>query len=163
MNSGNPLGLGWLQLTIDDGKRSSSATSYLAPNFIRRPNLHVLLNTRVTRLLKTSKSTKRPVIRTVEFANENTPEARNKLTARKEVILSAGTVGTPHILLNSGIGDAGDLTALGINPIVSLPDVGKNLSDQPALSNNWFVNSDDTLDNHQQNFEGKFAEGMGET
>ena len=62
-------------------------------------------------------------------------EPRITLTATKEVILSAGTVGTPHILLNSGIGDAEDLKALGIDSIVNLADVGKNLSDQVALSN----------------------------
>ncbi|KAG6896159.1 hypothetical protein C0992_009908 [Termitomyces sp. T32_za158] len=114
-----------------------------------RPNLHVLLHTRVTRLFETLSSPKlsKPLIRTVEFANENTREPSINLTASREVILSAGTVGTPHILLNSGIGNAGDLTALGIHPIVNLPDVGKNLSDQVALSSSWFVNSNDTLDN----------------
>ncbi|KNZ75849.1 Choline dehydrogenase, mitochondrial [Termitomyces sp. J132] len=148
MNSGNPLGLGWIQLTIDDGKRSSSATSYLASKFIKRPNLHVLLHTRVTRLLETSNSTdiEKPLINTVEFADESKREPRITLAASKEVILSAGVVGTPRILLNSGIGDPQDLRELGINPIVSLPDVGKNLSDQVALSNNWFVNSNNTLD-----------------
>ncbi|KAG6890055.1 hypothetical protein C0995_012513 [Termitomyces sp. Mi166 len=153
MNSGNPLGIGWMQLTIDDGKRSSSATSYLASKFISRPNLHVLLHTRVTRLLETPSSTKlgNPLFRTVEFANEITREPRITLTASKEVVLSAGIVGTPHILLNSGIGDVEDMMALEINPIVNLPDVGKNLSDQPALSNSWFVNSNDTLDNINTN------------
>ncbi|KAG6867838.1 hypothetical protein C0993_010411 [Termitomyces sp. T159_Od127] len=145
-NSGNPLGVGWIQFTIDDGKRSSSATSYLGPNFIMRPNLHVLLHTRVTRLIETPSSTKlaKPLIRTVEFTDENTREPRVNLTASKEVILSAGTVGTPQILLNSGIGDAADLTALGINPIVNLPDVGKNLSDQAALASSC-VNTNATL------------------
>ncbi|KAG6896161.1 hypothetical protein C0992_009910 [Termitomyces sp. T32_za158] len=88
-----------------------------------RPNLHVLLHNRVTRLLETPSSTKlaTPLIRTVEFADENTR------------------------------GDAGDLTALGINPIVNLPDVGKNLSDQAALVISWSVNSNDTLDNVNNN------------
>ncbi len=49
-NSGNPLGVGWLQATIKDGVRSSSATSYLAPKFVDRRNLHVLVNARVTRV-----------------------------------------------------------------------------------------------------------------
>lgn len=71
---------------------------------------------------------------------------RTRITASKELVLSAGTIGTPHILLNSGIGDASELSAIGIHPIVDLPSVGKNLSDQPALLNAWFVNSNDTLD-----------------
>ncbi|KAL0577510.1 hypothetical protein V5O48_004496, partial [Marasmius crinis-equi] len=53
MNSGNELGIGYPQWTIKDGARSSSATSYLAPEFLRRLNLKVLLNARVTRLTQT--------------------------------------------------------------------------------------------------------------
>ena len=62
--------LGWTQSTIKGGQRSSSATSYLAPQFIGRPNLHVVLGARVTRLVKTSKlsSIGLPVFRTVEVA-----------------------------------------------------------------------------------------------
>ncbi|KAG6907390.1 hypothetical protein DXG01_009081 [Tephrocybe rancida] len=136
MNSGDPLGLGWLQATIKRGERSSSATSYLEAKFIDRQNLHVLLNTRVTRLLETrSSGPSQPVIRTVEFADEDTQKPRITLTATKEVILSAGTIGTPHILLHSGIGDAKSLKAIGIRPVVDLQDVGRNLSDQPALGN----------------------------
>ncbi|KAG6826879.1 hypothetical protein H0H92_014059 [Tricholoma furcatifolium] len=152
-NSGNPLGLGWLQTTIDDGRRSSSATSYLGPEFINRPNLHVLLKTRVTRVLKASNSVEddHPTFLTVEFANEDTRTPLLTLTATKEVILSAGTIGTPHILLSSGIGDAGQLTSIGITPLVDLPDVGKNFSDQPAVGNSWSVNSNITLDNISNN------------
>ncbi|KAG6908850.1 hypothetical protein DXG01_003016 [Tephrocybe rancida] len=147
MNSGNPLGLGWLQVTIKRGERSSSATSYLGAKFIDRQNLHVLLNTRVTRLLETrAPGPSQPVIRTVEFADEDTQKPRITLTATKEVILSAGAIGTPHILLHSGIGDAKSLKAIGIQPVVDLQDVGRNLIDQPALGNAWLVNSNDTLD-----------------
>jgi choline dehydrogenase-like flavoprotein len=52
MNSGNELGFSWLQSTIKNGTRSSSATSYLGPEFIKRPNLSVLLHARVTRVLQ---------------------------------------------------------------------------------------------------------------
>ncbi|KAF8066690.1 pyranose dehydrogenase, partial [Lyophyllum atratum] len=134
MNSGNPLGLGWLQTTIGNGQRSSSATSYLGPQFINRRNLHVLVNTRVTRILKTNSVGSTPVIRTVEFTDEKNLGPRRVITASKELVLSAGTIGTPHILLNSGIGDATELSAMGITPIINLPSVGKNLSDQPGLS-----------------------------
>ena len=66
--------LGWTQSTIKGGQRSSSATSYLAPQFISRPNLHVVLRTRVTRLVKTSKpsSAGLPIFRTVEVAHNVT-------------------------------------------------------------------------------------------
>lgn len=49
------------------------------------------------------------------------------MNATKEVILSAGAIGTPHILQLSGIGDETILEPLGIETLVSLPDVGKNL------------------------------------
>ncbi|GLB35186.1 putative aryl-alcohol oxidase [Lyophyllum shimeji] len=138
MNSGYLLGLGWLQATIKGGSRSSSATSYLGPDFINRPNLHVLLNTRVTRVLS---STRDRTFRTVEFM-QRAQGPKAVVSARKEIMLSAGTVGTPHILLNSGIGDREQLKLLGINTSHHLPDVGKNMSDHPRLVNNWFVKGD---------------------
>lgn len=64
INSGNELGFGYPQSTIDHGVRSSSSTSYLAPRYINRPNLSVLLHAQVTRLLAVN-GTK--VVRTVEF------------------------------------------------------------------------------------------------
>jgi choline dehydrogenase-like flavoprotein len=69
-----------------------------------------------------------------------------RLTASKEIILSAGSVGSPHILLNSGIGNAQTLTALGVKSIVNLPDVGQNLSDHTFLGNPWLANGTDTFE-----------------
>lgn len=74
------------------------------------------------------------------------PGTRHNFTAAKEVILSAGSVGTPHILLHSGIGDRAALEKLGIKSLHDLPDVGRNLSDHPLLPNAWFVNSTDTFE-----------------
>ncbi|OBZ67629.1 Pyranose dehydrogenase [Grifola frondosa] len=64
----------------------------------------------------------------------------------KEVILSAGSIGTPQILQLSGIGDAALLRAVNVEPLVNLTDVGKNLIDHPLLANHWFVNSTSTMD-----------------
>jgi choline dehydrogenase-like flavoprotein len=52
MNAGSPIGVGWIQQSVGDGQRSSSATSYLAPKFLARPNLAVLVNAEVTKLVK---------------------------------------------------------------------------------------------------------------
>ncbi|KAF9459331.1 pyranose dehydrogenase [Collybia nuda] len=151
LNSGMMLGLSWLQTTIRNGKRSSSATSYLGPMFIVRPNLHVLINTRVTRVLPSEMEVgDRLTFDAVELAV--TSEApRHIVIAKREIILSAGTVGTPHILLNSGIGDEAELTALGITAFLHLPDVGRNLSDHPRLASNWFVRGNLTFDMINQN------------
>ncbi|KAF8154884.1 aryl-alcohol-oxidase from pleurotus Eryingii [Crassisporium funariophilum] len=150
MNSGNHLGIGWLQSTVTGGRRSSSATSYLGPQFINRPNLHVLIGARVTRLIQTGKTRGIPEFRTVEFAM-NLQGPRLRLTASKEVVLSAGAVGTPHILLHSGIGDPKSLQKLGIPSLVNLPDVGQNLSDHPLLINVWLVNSTETFEKAGRN------------
>lgn len=68
------------------------------------------------------------------------------LTAKKEVILSAGPVGSPFILMHSGIGDANDLSRFGIKPIVNLPSVGRNLSDHPLTAIVWLVNTTETIE-----------------
>ncbi|KAF7432616.1 hypothetical protein PC9H_004558 [Pleurotus ostreatus] len=141
-NSGNQLGIGWLQSTItSEGRRDSSATSYLGPSFISRPNLHILLNSQVTRLLPASDESDDD---TSIFDLTDTPGTagpKHVVTAKKEIILSAGSIGTPHILLHSGIGDRDELSNLGISPTHHLPGVGKNLTEQPAVNNVWLVDS----------------------
>lgn len=62
------------------------------------------------------------------------------------MILSAGSIGTPQILLLSGIGDKTELSALGIKTIVNNPSVGRNLTDHSLLTNLWYVNSTGTFD-----------------
>ncbi|KAF7420885.1 hypothetical protein PC9H_011403 [Pleurotus ostreatus] len=144
-NSGNPLGISWMHSTIGGALRSSSATAYLAPALRRRGNLDLLYNAQVTRLLRTGNSGGLPVFRGVEFAS-NSSAPRFNLTASKEVVLSAGAVGTPQILMLSGIGDAAELRQVGITPVVDLPEVGKNLQDHPLVPIQWTVNSNRTMD-----------------
>ncbi|KAJ7497721.1 alcohol oxidase [Mycena latifolia] len=141
MNSGNHLGVGWGQATVKNGLRSSSATSYLAPKFVNRPNLHVLLHAWVTRVLPTASNE----FRTVEFV-QDLKGNRFTLTARKEIVLSAGSVGSPTILMYSGIGNSSALKALGIEPLHNLPSVGQNLTDHSLVPLGWFVNSTGTFD-----------------
>ena len=70
------------------------------------------------------------------------------MTARKEVILSAGVFNTPQLLMLSGIGDPAELTSLGISVRVDLPSVGKNMSDHVLLTNPWQVNNNDTFEQY---------------
>ncbi|KAK0471532.1 alcohol dehydrogenase [Armillaria novae-zelandiae] len=101
-NSGYHLGIGWEQTTVGNGTRSSSETSYLAPGYIDRENLHVLIHSYVTRILAPNKTTSdhKPHFNTVEFTQDT----------------GGGSVGTPHILLNSGIGNATELSTVGVTP-----------------------------------------------
>lgn len=71
--------------------------------------------------------------------------------AQNEIILSAGSIGTPQILQLSGIGDPTTLNSVGITTIVSSPSVGQNLSDHPLLAVHWLVNSTTTLEEVARN------------
>ncbi|CAK5271523.1 unnamed protein product [Mycena citricolor] len=137
MNSGSPLGIGWTQATIKNGSRSSSATSYLGPQFVSRPNLHVILNAQVLSILSTGPNE----FKAASFVQKGKIMT---VTARKELILSAGSIGTPNILLHSGIGNSSTLRTLGIKPLHNLPSVGQNLSDHALLPFGFSVNSSNT-------------------
>ncbi|THU97770.1 alcohol oxidase [Dendrothele bispora CBS 962.96] len=143
-NSGHQLGIGWSQSTIFNGTRSSSAASYLAPPFRQRPNLHILLHAYVTRILPATTNQSHS-FSGVEFT-QDAGETLQVVTATKEVILSAGTIASPQILLNSGIGDSESLSELGISPLLHLPSVGQNLTEQALLAYIWVVNSTDPRD-----------------
>ncbi|KXN82733.1 Oxygen-dependent choline dehydrogenase [Leucoagaricus sp. SymC.cos] len=134
-NAGRPIGIAWTQFSIANGTRSSAATAYLDP-VLDRPNLSVLVNNYVTKIMETAKGS----FRAVEFA-QNQTSLRQQLTAKKELILSAGVVGTPQILLNSGIGDPVELEKVGVKPVFSLPDVGKNFSTEPMIPFSWAANT----------------------
>ncbi|KAJ7145751.1 hypothetical protein C8R44DRAFT_723663 [Mycena epipterygia] len=86
-----------------------------------------LLNTHVTRLIADFTA--------ATSQKENGPTY--SFTADKEIVLSAGTIGTPQILQLSGIGPKEVLTQAGITPIVDLPDVGRNLQDQAIFFMQW--------------------------
>ncbi|KAF7351661.1 Choline dehydrogenase, mitochondrial [Mycena sanguinolenta] len=149
-NSGRPLGLGWPQQTIGGPARSSGATSYLAPQFLNRSNLHVLTNTMVTKLVQTGTDKGKPAFRSVQYTQSRTGPTTT-VTAKNEVILAAGAIGTPHLLLLSGIGPKEQLSAHGIKTVLNNPAVGANLTDHPLVSNMWYVNSNATWDVLGQN------------
>ncbi|KAJ3992054.1 alcohol oxidase [Lentinula boryana] len=140
-NSGSELGFAWQVSTINNGTRTTAATAYLADNYLARPNLDVVVNALVTRVLASNGSD----IDTIEFhAVGNTTNLN--VQASREVIMSAGSINTPHILLNSGIGDNATLSAMNITPVHHLPSVGQNMSDTTVIYVSWEVNSTDTFD-----------------
>ncbi|KAM6491309.1 aryl-alcohol oxidase-like protein [Amanita muscaria] len=134
-NSGHGLGIGWVQNTVGNSARSDSATAFLTPAATSRPNLDVLLQTQVISLIQTAPATFKGV-----QISQGPSYPKFTLTAQKEVILSAGAVGTPQILQLSGIGQKSYLKSLGITPVVNLPDVGQNLQDQPIVMIQYSVN-----------------------
>lgn len=76
---------------------------------------------------------------------------RHVITVSKEIILSAGSIGTPHILLHSGIGDRNALSALGVKLTHHLPSVGQNFTEQPAAIIHWLVNDNNTYERFTRN------------
>lgn len=103
-----------------DGVRWSSADGYLRPA-LERPNLTVFTGEQARRIVLEDGRA-----RGVELATR-------RLSARREVILSAGAIGSPHLLMLSGIGDERDLAAAGVEPRVHLPGVGRNLHDHATV------------------------------
>lgn len=117
-------GVGFAQLNIRDGRRQSVAEAFLRP-VLGAPNLTVLTSARAVRLLFEGTRCVG-----VELTHDG---ALRRARAAHEVVLSAGTIESPKLLLLSGIGPAGALAPLGIEPLVDLPGVGENLHDH-ALS-----------------------------
>ncbi|KAF7294288.1 Aryl-alcohol oxidase-like protein [Mycena chlorophos] len=138
LNSGDCLGVGWIHTTIGDGVRSSSSTAFLNPALATHDNLDLLIHTHVTRLLPTCPGSVFDFRKVVLAQAEDGPTFT--LTAKKEVILCAGVIGTPQILQLSGIGPTDVLKQAGVPQLVRSPDVGQHLQDQPVVFYQWRVN-----------------------
>ncbi|KAB5566260.1 aryl-alcohol-oxidase from pleurotus Eryingii [Coniochaeta sp. 2T2.1] len=142
LHGGNQVGTTTvLNFADEKSRRSYSAPAYLSPVQDRK-NLDILVDTTITRLLANSGAHK--TSSNVHFDGVEVAAERNgpcyTFRAAKELILSAGTIGSPQILMQSGVGDAKALTKLGIKPLLDLPGVGQNLVDQPAASIYYSVN-----------------------
>jgi choline dehydrogenase len=122
-NAGSNLGVDYTQVSQRRGRRVSSASAYLHP-VMGRPNLTVVPDATVTRLLIEDGR----VVGVSHVVDGELHTAR----VRRGVVLTAGAVNTPQILLLSGVGPAEHLRALGIDVVVDLPGVGENLSDHLA-------------------------------
>jgi choline dehydrogenase len=114
-------GVGYYQLTQRNARRSSAAMAYLAPNR-GRANLTVRTDAQVRRLI-------------VEAGRAVGVELMDgtRLTAGAEVILSSGAIGSPRLLMLSGIGPADHLAEVGVTPILDQPGVGSNFQDHLDL------------------------------
>ncbi|TFY62644.1 hypothetical protein EVG20_g6631 [Dentipellis fragilis] len=141
-NAGNQIGWGWTQSTIEAGSRTTSATAYLDP-VLSRSNLDIVINAQATKLIQTGTDNGTPIFNGVQFTKSKS-SPRFAVNATKEVILSAGSIGSPQLLMLSGIGPSSQLSSVGIQTVVNAPGVGQNLQDHPLLSNFWSVDSGQT-------------------
>ncbi len=113
------------QTTTRDGKRSSTYHAYLEPA-LDRDNLTVVTGAHVERILLDRDGDR---VRATGVAYRTADGAHEEVVAGTEVVLSAGAIGSPHLLLLSGVGPAEELSAAGVEPVVDLPDVGRHLKD----------------------------------
>jgi choline dehydrogenase-like flavoprotein len=121
-SSGDTEGFARSQYSIRNGRRSSASTAYLKP-VLSRKNLTLKTGVFVTKI--TMRGTRATG---VEYSQGG---AIHRVSADREVVLSAGTFNTPQLLMLAGIGPADHLREIGIAPLVDLP-VGKNLQDHWA-------------------------------
>jgi choline dehydrogenase-like flavoprotein len=119
-------GLGYYQLTQLNARRSSTSTGYLSP-IRNRSNLRVMLQTQVLRVMVEQR---RAVGVEIVSGSDRTPRV---VRAEREVIVASGAIGSPKLLLQSGIGPADHLRAVGVDVVHDLPGVGSNLQDHLDL------------------------------
>jgi choline dehydrogenase len=128
-NGPEPQGVaGFFPKNIRDGRRLSTAAAFLDPA-CRRSNVAIRSSVHVTRVLLEGHR-----VVGVEYLCDGQLERER---ASREVVLCAGAIDTPKLLMLSGIGAADDLRTLGIPALVDLPGVGANLQDHLKLSIRW--------------------------
>jgi choline dehydrogenase-like flavoprotein len=121
VNGPSQDGVGYYQMTQKNARRASTATAYLKPAQSRK-NLHIRKNTLVKNLIIENRK-----VRGVELANGE------KFFADRETVLASGAIGSPKLLLQSGIGPADHLKSVGIDVRHDLAGVGSNLQDHLDL------------------------------
>ena len=119
-NGADQEGVGYFQMTMKGGRRCSSAVAYLKPAK-GRPNLTIITGAQTQKVVIEHGVATGVVIRQDDITTT--------ISARREVILSAGAIGSPQILMLSGVGDGTHLQEHGIKVVKSLNGVGKNLQD----------------------------------
>ncbi|KAF2900364.1 hypothetical protein ILUMI_05823 [Ignelater luminosus] len=145
-NAGSQLGVALVQATVGNGQRVTTNDAFITPIRNKRRNLVIRTNANVARVLINRKTKK---AYGVEYYTNKT---LNRVLARKEVIVSAGTVNSAKVLMLSGVGPAEHLQSRGIKVIHNLP-VGHNLHDHTTLDGLVFsINKSSTIvDDIQRN------------
>ncbi len=129
INGERQEGFGAFQMNVHDGVRASTAEAYIRP-CRHRPNLAIETRTLATGITIEGNRAAGIAVRRADGSGETCRAAR-------EVIVSGGAVGTPHLLKLSGIGPADELRQHGIDVAADLPGVGENLQDHPIVYMKW--------------------------
>ena len=149
-NSSDFEGAGVYEANIDNGRRASSNSAYLKPA-LSRSNLHIIRNTAVQKIVFDNEC------RACAVQVADGAQVAN-YAARKEIILSAGAVDTPKLLMLSGVGDGAQLSSHQIPVRNELKAVGKNLQDHLCVSY-FFRSTIPSLNDEFRSFTGKLKMG----
>ncbi len=128
-NRPDAAGCGPVPFNMRSGERMSAAVAYLGPAR-SRSNLSIRARTTARRILVADGRATGVDVET---------DGRRAVLRADEIILSAGAIGSPHLLLLSGIGPRAELAPLGITPVADLAGVGKNLRNHPLAAVSWHV------------------------
>ncbi|MCA0433551.1 MAG: GMC family oxidoreductase N-terminal domain-containing protein [Proteobacteria bacterium] len=139
-NSGRQEGTGLYQTTTRDGRRCSAVTGYLRPA-LQRPNLALRTDVFVHRiLLEGSRAVG------IEVADKG---QLRRITAAQEVVIASGAIGSPKLMMLSGIGPADHLRAVGVPTLHELPGVGQNFHDHFSTDVTWVLNGPHSYDKYK--------------
>jgi choline dehydrogenase len=156
-NSGSNEGVGYFEVNQRNGWRWNTAKAFLRPTCYGRPNFEMWTSAQVSRLVIETRADGHQACTGVQVW------ATNELvtaTATREVILCAGSIGSPQILQLSGVGPAALLKKHGIQVAVDVPGVGANLSDHLQIRAVFKVEGVKTLNNLANSLWGKAMIGM---
>ncbi len=154
-NRGDNFGNAYFQMNQRAGRRWSAAHAFLNPAKTR-PNLTISTETHVERLLLTQNETGNQITGLVA----HTPSGRTTFNSNREVILSAGSIGSPQILKLSGIGPPDELASFGIDVAHPLAGVGENLHDHLQIRTIYQVENTVTLNQRARTLWGKAMMGL---
>ena len=155
-NRGDNFGNAYFQMNQKSGKRWSGTSAFLRP-VLSRPNLELQTNCHVERLLFDANSDKPHA---TGIALRDKKNEQRQITANKEVILAAGSIGSPQLLQLSGIGAGELLQQHSITAKAVLPGVGKNLQDHLQVRSVYKVSNTTTLNKKANSLIGKALMGM---
>lgn len=150
-NRGNNEGVGYFRVNQRKGWRWNTAKAFLRPAR-NRPNLTVVTGAQAERVLLDGKRANGVV-----FRRDNAPF---RAAAQAEVILSSGAIGSPQLMLLSGIGDGAALQGMGIETRHNLPGVGRNLQDHLQIRCAYKVQGVETLNRRAGSLLGKAMIGL---
>lgn len=149
-NSGKQEGTGFYQTTTRGGKRCSAVVAYLRPA-LKRKNLELRTGVFVSRIVIENGRASG-----VEIIEGN---AKKIITASREIVLTAGAIGSPKLMMQSGIGPAAHLRNMKISVLHDLPGVGQNLHDHFSTDVTWILNGPHSYDKYKKPY-WKLAAGL---